>query len=429
MRLAADDRIKTSVTNHIRQRRNTVNRILRFSLAAAMLLLPSLSYAQYDGYWRNAVFSYNVPDFRVGGGQVTNFHVSLRTLCGGSYWYSDVSTNGPAPITGNSFTIDVDDGIASYTYNGYFISSTVCTGRYSFFADCGGSYSFGSGNWTTEKVGNDPVLYRNPSSRNFGTLQVGTSTDLTFTVGNVGGGTLNGTASGLSSPFSIVSGSPYSLGSFVYTSITVRFSPASAGAWTQTVTFTGGAGATAQVSGSATAANVAPTNIIISSTNIAENSSIGTKVGHFTTQDPDAGNTFVYALTNGTGGTDNGSFTISGSNLLTAAMFNYEIKSNYSIRIQSTDQGLLFTQKVFAINVVDVDEIPVFYGPTEPTNGNMVLRWSSVTTHLYTVYYSTNLLAGFLVLQSNIPATPVINSYTQSVLTVPQKFWKITTDP
>ena len=174
--------------------------------------------------------------------------------------------------------------------------------------------------------------------------------------------------------------------------------------------------------------NQQPTNIVLSTTNIAENLPIGTKVGHFTTQDPDVGNTFTYTLVAGTGSGDNGSFTISGSNLVTAAMFNYEVKSNYSIRVQAADQGSLSTQKVFAVRVTDVDETPVFYGPSEPTNGNLVLRWSSTTNKLYTIHHSTNLLTGFSVLQSNIPATPSINSYTQSVLTVPQKFWKITTD-
>lgn len=175
--------------------------------------------------------------------------------------------------------------------------------------------------------------------------------------------------------------------------------------------------------------NEAPTNILLSGTNVAENLPPGTTVGSFSTQDPDAGSTSAYALTNGTGGADNGSFAISGSNLLASVSFNYEVKSSYSIRVQSTDAGGLSTQMVFAISVTDVDERPVFYGPSEPTNGSMVLRWSSVTNHSYTIHYSTNLLAGFSVLQSNIPATPAINTYTDSTPAIPQKCWKITTDP
>jgi murein DD-endopeptidase MepM/ murein hydrolase activator NlpD len=175
--------------------------------------------------------------------------------------------------------------------------------------------------------------------------------------------------------------------------------------------------------------NSSPTNILLSSTNVAENLPVSTTIGSFSTQDPDAGNTFTYTLVAGTGSGDNGSFTISGSNLLTAAAFNYEVKSNYSIRVQSTDQGGLSTQKVFAINVSNVNETPAFIGIDSPTGINVVLRWSSVTNHLYSVHYSTNLMTGFSVLKSNITATPIVNSYTDSVQGVLQKFWQITTDP
>ena len=63
------------------------------------------------------------------------------------------------------------------------------------------------------------------------------------------------------------------------------------------------------------------------------------------------------------------------------------------------------------------------------SNGTVVIQWSSVTNHRYSIHYSTNLLTGFTVLQSNILATPAMNSYTDSVATVTQEFWKVTTDP
>ncbi|MFH0879057.1 MAG: IPT/TIG domain-containing protein [Lentisphaerota bacterium] len=175
--------------------------------------------------------------------------------------------------------------------------------------------------------------------------------------------------------------------------------------------------------------NHAPTNILLSGAHVAENLPVGTKVGHFTTQDPDAGNTFVYMLTNGTGGADNSSFTINDSNLLTAAVFNYEVKSNYSIRVQSADQDGLRTQKVFSIFVTNIEETPVMGRFDAPEGSNIVLRWSSITNHLYAVHFSTNLLTGFSVLREGIIATPVVNSFTDSVLGLPQKYWKITTDP
>lgn len=104
--------------------------------------------------------------------------------------------------------------------------------------------------------------------------------------------------------------------------------------------------------------NDSPTNISLSKTTVSENQSVGTEVGTFSTTDPDAGNTFTYQLVSGTGSTDNASFTISGNKLLTSVVFNYETKTSYSIRVRSTDQGGLYTEKTFTISVTDVYEDP-----------------------------------------------------------------------
>ena len=56
-----------------------------------------------------------------------------------------------------------------------------------------------------------PILQVTPGSIGYGTLLVGTSKTNSFTVQNVGTGTLSGTAS-VSAPFSVVSGGSYSLG-------------------------------------------------------------------------------------------------------------------------------------------------------------------------------------------------------------------------
>lgn len=175
---------------------------------------------------------------------------------------------------------------------------------------------------------------------------------------------------------------------------------------------------------------LAPTNLVLSNARVSENQPVGTVVGRLSTADPNAGDVFTYSLVAGSGATDNGWFSIGGSNLFTAAIFNYEIRSNYSIRVRSSDQAGLSTQMVFAITILNVDELPpAFSEPPIPSNGNMVIRWGSITNHTYTVHYSTNLLAGFMVLQSNISGTPPINIHTDSVTTATQKYWKVTTDP
>ena len=178
------------------------------------------------------------------------------------------------------------------------------------------------------------------------------------------------------------------------------------------------------------AGNGAPTNILLSGASVAENLPVGTTAGSFSTQDPDAGNTFTYTLAAGAGSGDNGAFTISGSNLMTAAIFNYEIKSAYSIRVQSEDQGNMSTQKVFSIDVLNVDEPPPSFSEAPSSSGgNMVIRWGNITNKKYTVHCSTNLLSGFSVLQSNISGVAAFNSYTDSLTTATQKYWKVTTDP
>jgi formylglycine-generating enzyme required for sulfatase activity/mRNA-degrading endonuclease HigB of HigAB toxin-antitoxin module len=103
--------------------------------------------------------------------------------------------------------------------------------------------------------------------------------------------------------------------------------------------------------------NEAPTDIALSGTSIAENAGANAVVGTLSTTDPDAGNTFTYTLVSGTGDTDNAAFNISGSQLRATASLDFETKSSYSVRVRSTDQGGLFTEKQFTITVTDIVEM------------------------------------------------------------------------
>ena len=103
--------------------------------------------------------------------------------------------------------------------------------------------------------------------------------------------------------------------------------------------------------------NQAPTNITLNNSTIAENQPINTKIGNFTTIDPNTGDTFTYSLVSGTGDTNNNSFIIVGNNeLQTKAVFDYETKNSYSIRIKTTDQGGLSFEKQLTIGVTDVND-------------------------------------------------------------------------
>ena len=109
---------------------------------------------------------------------------------------------------------------------------------------------------------------------------------------------------------------------------------------------------------SATTLHYAPTDIALDNASVAENQPSGTLVGTFSSSDPDAGDSFSYSLVSGSGGTDNASFAIAGSQLVTAAMFNYEAKDSYSIRIRSTDAGGMSFEKAFVVTVTNLNDPP-----------------------------------------------------------------------
>ncbi|PWB73276.1 MAG: hypothetical protein C3F07_09920 [Anaerolineales bacterium] len=103
--------------------------------------------------------------------------------------------------------------------------------------------------------------------------------------------------------------------------------------------------------------NQPPTDISLSKSNVDENLPVGTTVGTLSTTDPDAGDTFTYAFC---GGTDDASFSLTGNTLKTAAVFNFEAKSSYSICIRSTDSGSLSTTKTFSITVNNLVDTQTF---------------------------------------------------------------------
>ncbi|MCZ8359270.1 MAG: cadherin domain-containing protein [Microcystis sp. LE19-388.1G] len=111
--------------------------------------------------------------------------------------------------------------------------------------------------------------------------------------------------------------------------------------------------------------NENPTDLSLSNNSVEENSPLNTLIGNFTTTDPDTGNTFSYSLVTGIGSTDNSLFTISGNQLKTNAIFDYETKNSYSIRVKTTDQGGLSFEKTLTITVNDVNETPSNQAPTD----------------------------------------------------------------
>ena len=102
-------------------------------------------------------------------------------------------------------------------------------------------------------------------------------------------------------------------------------------------------------------ASVTGHEIQLSNNTVLEGQPVGTLVGTLTTSGPDSDDTFTYSLVSGEGDTDNDAFSISDDQLLTAAVFNYQVKNSFTVLIRSTDQGGLSVEKAFTIFVEQMD--------------------------------------------------------------------------
>jgi hypothetical protein len=168
----------------------------------------------------------------------------------------------------------------------------------------------------------------------------------------------------------------------------------------------------------ATVPNQNPTDILLSNSIIEENLPINSVIGTLSTTDPNVGDTFTYSLVSGEGDTGNGSFNISGNELRSSAIFDYETQNSYSIRIRTTDNGGLFFEKAFIITIKLVVVTPIVNGDFEQGH----VAWTEYSTH------------GWPIIRQNFPGsvTPYNgswavwlggeyddNSYIQQQVTVP----------
>ncbi|MEQ8910410.1 MAG: cadherin domain-containing protein [Vicingaceae bacterium] len=104
--------------------------------------------------------------------------------------------------------------------------------------------------------------------------------------------------------------------------------------------------------------NDAPNAVTISNASIPENTALNSNVGLFNTQDIDPNQSFTYQLVNGVGDDDNGNFVISGDELRTNVLFNYNNQRTHSIRVRSTDQGGLSIEQNFTVNITNSNDAP-----------------------------------------------------------------------
>ncbi len=104
--------------------------------------------------------------------------------------------------------------------------------------------------------------------------------------------------------------------------------------------------------------NDAPTAISLTNSEIDEGLDVGELIGLLETEDEDTSDAHTFELVSGTGADDNERFAISGGNLVTAEIFDFESTSDYSVRVRVTDQGDEFVESSFIITISDVNEPP-----------------------------------------------------------------------
>ncbi|MGV3753790.1 MAG: cadherin repeat domain-containing protein [Verrucomicrobiota bacterium] len=136
----------------------------------------------------------------------------------------------------------------------------------------------------------------------------------------------------------------------------------------------------------------APSDIVLLGTTITEANNFGASIGQIAALDANPSDNHTYTLVSGTGATDNTSFSIVGNTLQAAAVFDYEVKNSYSIRVRATDAGGLFTEKQFTITVTNVVETTTFQpGQISFVDGKIQLKLQSSGNLLWRIEASNDL--------------------------------------
>ena len=96
-----------------------------------------------------------------------------------------------------------------------------------------------------------------------------------------------------------------------------------------------------------------PTDISASPAEIAENLPAGSLVASLATTDLDSADVFHYSLTPGTGDTDNAAFSITGNQVFTASVLDFEAGETRSIRVRAVDSGSNIFEKVITVTILN----------------------------------------------------------------------------
>ena len=104
--------------------------------------------------------------------------------------------------------------------------------------------------------------------------------------------------------------------------------------------------------------NAVPYDLLLSNNSLEENNTFGNVIGILQGLDSNALDTFKYELVAGAGDANNTSFSVNRNELITAEIFNFEVKTSYNIRLQVSDNKNTTFQKAFTITISDQNEKP-----------------------------------------------------------------------
>ena len=104
--------------------------------------------------------------------------------------------------------------------------------------------------------------------------------------------------------------------------------------------------------------NEDPTDILLSPQYVNENEPIGKLIGLLSTIDVDLNDNHTYSFISDASANDNDAFSIVGNQLLSNKIFDYEVKSDYVVRIKTEDLAGKAFVKSFPIKVIDANDAP-----------------------------------------------------------------------
>ncbi|MBB6307769.1 cadherin-like domain-containing protein, partial [Xanthobacter tagetidis] len=137
---------------------------------------------------------------------------------------------------------------------------------------------------------------------------------------------------------------------------------------------------TATVNITVTPVNDTPSDLALSSSQIAENLA-GATIGTLSASDPDSGDTLTYSIQPGG---DGALFTISGNELRVGeAGLDYEVSATRSVTVRATDSKGAYTEETFTIDVLDRPE-------TVLTTGADVFEGTAADEQVFVPYFFAN---------------------------------------